>query len=204
MIVRQSDAHAWTEVWLEGIGWRRVDPTAAVAPERVNSGISGAMLDGIAAAWGLAIPSLLLHRLTLTWDALNARWNEWVLGYGPDNQNRFMKWLGMDDPDWRKMMLALVSIVIALTLLVSVLLMLRYRSPPRDRASILYSRFVKKTGIEPAIGETPDAFAVRAAADSPLPADTVHTITASYLDARYGSLAPAELARLEAEVTSLR
>ena len=203
MIVRQSDAHAWTEVWLEGIGWRRVDPTAAVAPERVNSGISGAMFDGIAAAWGLAIPSLLLHRLTLTWDALNARWNEWVLGYGPDNQNQFMKWLGMDDPDWRKMMLALVSIVIALTLLVSVLLMLRYRSPPRDRAAILYSRFVKKTGIEPAIGETPDAFAVRAAADSPLPADTVHTITASYLDARYGSLDPAELARLEAEVTSL-
>jgi hypothetical protein len=115
-----------------------------------------------------------------------------------------MKWLGMDDPDWRKMLLALVGIVIALTLLVSVLLTLRYRSPPRDRAAIFYSRFVKKTGIEPAIGETPDAFAVRAAADSPLPADTVRTITASYLDARYGSLDPAELGRLEAAVTSLR
>lgn len=204
LIVRQADAHAWTEVWLEGAGWRRVDPTAAVAPERVNSGISAAMFGGFGAAWGLATPSLLLHRLTLTWDALNAKWNEWVLGYGPDNQDKFMKWLGMDDPDWRKMMLTLVGIVIALTLLVSVLLMLRYRSPPRDRAAILYGRFVRKTGIEPTIGETPDAFADRAATDSPLPAATVRTITASYLDARYGSLDPAALGRLEEEVSSLR
>ncbi len=204
LIVRQANAHAWTEVWLEDVGWRRVDPTAAVAPERVNSGLSASMFDGIGAAWGLAAPSLLLHRLTLTWDALNARWNEWVLGYGPENQNQFMKWLGMEDPDWRKMMLTLVTIVIALTLLVSVLLMLRYRPPPRDRAAILYGRFVKKTGIQPAIGETPDAFAARAIADSPLPANTVRTITASYLDARYGSLAAEQLGRLDAEVTSLR
>ncbi|MCH7834511.1 MAG: DUF4129 domain-containing protein, partial [Proteobacteria bacterium] len=57
---------------------------------------------------------------------------------------------------------------------------------------------------EPAIGETPDAFADRAATDSPLPAATVRTITASYLDARYGSLDPAALGRLEEEVSSLR
>ena len=204
LIVRQANAHAWTEVWLEGVGWRRVDPTAAVAPERVDIGISGAMFDGIGAAWGLAMPTLLLHRLSLTWDALNAKWNEWVLGYGPENQNRLMQWLGMDDPDWRKMMLTLISIVIAMTLLISLLLMLRYRSPPRDRAAILYSRFVKKTGIERAVGETPDAFAARAVTESPLPAQIVRTITASYLDARYGTLDPAALGRLEEIVTSLR
>ncbi len=204
LIVRQANAHAWTEVWLEGFGWRRVDPTAAVAPERVNSGISGTMFDRIGAAWGLAVPALLLHRLSLTWDALNASWNEWVLGYGPENQNRFMQWLGIDDPNWRKLMLTLISIVIALTLLISLLLMLRYRSPPRDRAAILYSRFVKKTGIERAIGETPDAFADRAVTESPLPAEIVRTITASYLDARYGTLDPAALGRLEETVTSLR
>jgi hypothetical protein len=150
------------------------------------------------------VPALLLHRLSLTWDALNASWNEWVLGYGPENQNRFMQWLGMDDPNWRKLMLTLISIVIALTLLISLLLMLRYRSPPRDRAAILYSRFVKKTGIERAIGETPDAFADRAVTESPLSAEIVRTITASYLDARYGTLDPAALGRLEETVTSLR
>ena len=72
-----------TEIWLEGEGWRRVDPTAAVAPERIDDGRSAAMFDGTAEAWGLAAPSALLYRLTLTWDAMNARWNEFVLGYGP-------------------------------------------------------------------------------------------------------------------------
>jgi len=93
LIVRQSDAHAWTEVWLERYGWYRVDPTAAVAPERIEYGTRGATLDGIGETWGFSAPSQFLQDLTMTWDALNAKWNEWVLGYGPDTQNKFMEWL---------------------------------------------------------------------------------------------------------------
>jgi transglutaminase-like putative cysteine protease len=203
MIVRQADAHAWTEVWLEGAGWRRIDPTAAVAPERVIAGRSGAMFDGSAAAWGLGAPSRLLHNLVLTWDAANAKWNEWVLGYGPENQERFMDWLGMDDPDWRQMLLTLVAIVTGLTMLISLALMLRYRPPPRDRAAILYDRFVRKSGLKPATGETPRAFAGRVQRDGPLPADSVHNITNTYLDVRYGPADPALLQRLEADIAAL-
>ena len=57
------------------------------------------MFDGIAANCGLTAPSKLLYRLTLTWDALNANWNDWILGYGPENQGKFMEWLGMEDPN---------------------------------------------------------------------------------------------------------
>lgn len=203
LIVRQADAHAWTEVWLSGVGWRRVDPTAAVAPERIEDGISGAMFTGIGAAWGLSAPSEFLHRLTLTWDAMNAKWNEWVLGYGPENQDRLMKWLGMDDPDWRKMMLTLVGIVIGLILLISILLSLRYRPPGSDRAAILYRRFVHKAGVEPLVGETPAVFAARAELESPLSGEAIQTVTASYLDARYGPTDPASLQRLESAVRSL-
>ncbi|NND46710.1 MAG: DUF3488 domain-containing transglutaminase family protein, partial [Woeseiaceae bacterium] len=113
LIVRQSDAHAWTEVWLSGEGWRRVDPTAAVAPGRIDYGASDAAFEGLGEAWGLSAPSELLHKLSLTVDAINARWNDWILGYGPDTQSRFMQWLGMRDPDWRKMMLTLVAVVSA-------------------------------------------------------------------------------------------
>ncbi|MDH3533684.1 MAG: DUF3488 and transglutaminase-like domain-containing protein, partial [Gammaproteobacteria bacterium] len=204
MIVRQSDAHAWTEVWLEGRGWYRVDPTAAVAPDRIDVGISGARRAGAAAAWGLSAPSALLHQLTMTWDALNARWNEWVLGYGPENQDRFMQWLGMENPDWRKMMLTLIGSVIALILVISLLLMLRYRPPQPDRAAVLYARFVKKSGVVPSIGETPAVFAARAHAVSPLAPDSIDTVTNTYLDARYGADAAAALQRLEAAVATLR
>ena len=203
MIVRQADAHAWTEVWLEGAGWRRVDPTAAVAPERVDAGRTGAMFDGTAAAWGLSAPSRLLHNLVLTWDAANAKWNEWVLGYGPENQERFMDWLGMDDPDWRQMMLTLVAIVTGLTMLISLALMLRYRPPPRDRAAVLYEKFVRKSGLKPATGETPRAFAGRIQRDSRLPADSVRNITDTYLDVRYGPPDPALMHRLEADISAL-
>ena len=203
MIVRQADAHAWTEVWLQGRGWRRIDPTAAVAPERVDAGRTGAMFDGSAAAWGLGAPSRILHNLVLTWDAMNAKWNEWILGYGPENQQRFMAWLGMDDPDWRRMLLTLVAVVTGLTMLISALLMLRYRPPPRDRAAVLYDRFVRKSGLTPATGETPQVFARRVQGATPLPADTVRNITNAYLDARYGPPDPSLLRRLESHVAAL-
>jgi hypothetical protein len=203
MIVRQSDAHAWTEVWLPESGWVRVDPTAAVAPERIDAGRTGAMFDGTAAAWGLSAPSRLLHNLVLAWDVANANWNEWILGYGPENQERFLGWLGMDDPDWRKMLLTLVAIVTGLTMLISFALMLRYRPPRKDRAAILYGRFIRKSGLTPATGESPQAFASRVRGETGLPAATVRGITDAYLDARYGPPDPGPLSRLESQVAAL-
>jgi transglutaminase-like putative cysteine protease len=203
MIVRQSDAHAWTEVWLPESGWVRIDPTAAVAPERIDAGRTGAMFDGAAAAWGLAAPSRLLHNLVLAWDAANAKWNAWILGYGPENQERFMSWLGMDDPDWRQMLLTLVALVTGITMLISLALVLRYRPPSRDRAAVLYERFVRKSGLKPATGETPRLFAQRVERDSALSADSVHSITDTYLDVRYGPPDPALLTSLESQIAAL-
>ena len=186
LIVRQSDAHAWTEIWLDGLGWYRIDPTAAVAPERINVGASDAAFDAIGQSWGLSAPSRLVHQIKLTWDAMNAKWNEWILGSGPDTQNSFMKWLGMDEPSWRKMMLILISLVIGLIMLISLLLMMRSRPPQKDEAARLYSRFVKKTGLEPQTGETAQVFAQRVIQSHAAPGEIVSEITAAYMDARYG------------------
>ena len=204
LIVRQSDAHAWTEVWLERYGWYRVDPTAAVAPERIEFGVRGAALNGIGETWGYSAPSQFLQNLTMTWDALNAKWNEWVLGYGPDTQDSFMEWLGMDDPNWRKMLLTLVGSVIGLILAISGLMMLRYRSPAKDRASILYARFIKMTGLRRRIGETEQEFALRAANDGTVSDDAVAAVTGSYLNARYGPEDDQALVKLRSAVTAVR
>jgi protein-glutamine gamma-glutamyltransferase len=204
MIVRQSDAHAWTEVWLDDSGWSRVDPTAAIAPERVEVGGDDTGLGAADTLWGLSAPSALWHRLGLTIDAINAAWNDWILGYGPDKQNRFMRWLGMEDPGWRQMLLTLVACVIGLIAGVSLLLTLRYRPPRKDPAARLYRRFVARTRLAPRVGETPANFATRAAGASQIPAATIDRITAAYLDARYGPASQGALERLQIAVSALR
>lgn len=195
LIVRQADAHAWNEVWLPQRGWFRVDPTGAVAPERIQEGRSGAMFDGIGATWGLNAPSELLYQLTLTWDAINTKWNEWILAYGPDNQSKFMEWLGMENPDWRKMMLVLVAIVVLLIAVISLLLVLRYRPPPKDEAARLYRKFTKAAGVEPAMGETPFSYSARLTIERSDLTEKADDITSMYLDARYG---PPDLASIKA------
>jgi hypothetical protein len=203
LIVRQSDAHAWTEVWLERYGWYRVDPTAAVAPERIEYGTRGAGLDGLGEVWGFSAPSELLQKLTMTWDALNAKWNDWVLGYGPDTQNSFMEWLGMDDPNWRKMLLTLVGGVVGLILAISGLMMLRYRSPAKDRAFVLYGRFIKKTGLQRRTGETAQQFAQRATSEGAVADDTATSVTGAYLNARYGPPDEQALMRLRSAIAAI-
>jgi protein-glutamine gamma-glutamyltransferase len=200
MIVRQSDAHAWTEVWLHGRGWARMDPTAAVAPERIRDGISGVMWSDIGAQWGLGSRSKLLHKLTLAWDALNASWNDRILGYGPENQNKFLQWLGMDDPDWRQMMLTLLAIVTAMIAIISLLLVLRYRPPGKDEAAVLYAKFTALAGVNPATGESPQSYLSRIRQERAQFSDDAADITEKYLASRYGQPDPFMLQSLKDSV----
>ena len=195
MIVRQSDAHAWTEVWLQDEGWRRVDPTAAVAPERIDAGMSAAMFAGAGASWGLIAPSAFLHQVILTWDALNETWNDWILGYGPENQNAFMEWLGMEKPDWQKMMLTGLALLAALVMAISILLVMRYGRPAKDKAAVLYRQFTEAAGVDPCRGESPLAFASRLGELDVSVRDAANDVTGRYLAARYGP--PSELGMLE-------
>lgn len=141
-----------------------------------------------------------VYELEMYMDALNAKWNEWILGYGPENQDRFMNWLGIDDPDWQKKALLLLAWTMGLLFAVSLLMALRNRMPKRDRAAILYGKFVRKTGVEPQTGETPALFAARVIGKSPLSPPIVATITSTYLEARYGAPDPDSLRRLEVAI----
>jgi len=203
MTVRQSDAHAWNEVWLEGHGWYRVDPTGAVAPDRIEYGANNETLEGLAEAWGLSATSALLVKMSMTVDALNAKWNDWILGYGPDRQNELMEWLGMDDPDWQKMMFTLIGLLVGLITLISFVLAMRYRAPAKDHAARLYQRFTKKTGLQPDVGETAQRFARRAEQASSVPPALIDSVTAAYLDARYGPADDTAMLRLKSAVQAI-
>ncbi|MEO8332797.1 MAG: DUF3488 and transglutaminase-like domain-containing protein, partial [Gallionella sp.] len=101
-IVRQSDAHAWAEVWLKDRGWVRVDPTGAIAPARLQSSLSAALTNNAALPFMARNPPQWLRNMRLNWDALANQWNQWVLGYDSERQFAFLTRLGMESVTWQK------------------------------------------------------------------------------------------------------
>ena len=101
LIVRQSDAHAWTEVWLEGQGWTRIDPTAVVAPERLQRGVFDLLPDSLPATSGFLHNNALVHALAQLWDGANQWWQEHVVEFNLRSQLDLLRKLGIDSPDWQ-------------------------------------------------------------------------------------------------------
>ncbi|MDH1476662.1 DUF3488 and transglutaminase-like domain-containing protein [Comamonas thiooxydans] len=129
--VRNSDAHAWTEVWIAGRGWVRVDPTGAVAPSRVGqfqrlSAPPGAF----ASAVGNFVDTGTLEKLRAVWEAVNNRWNQWVINYTQSRQLNLLQSLGFESPSWTDLLRLLACSLSALALLW--LIWARATRPQRD------------------------------------------------------------------------
>jgi len=115
-IVRQADAHAWTEVWLAGRGWVRVDPTSAVAPGRIGSLQRLAPpRSAFASAMGNVSPDMAA-KLRSAWEALNNSWNQWVLNYTQSKQLNLLKNLGFQSPGWEDLSVVLLALIVGLAL----------------------------------------------------------------------------------------
>jgi protein-glutamine gamma-glutamyltransferase len=116
-VVRQSSAHAWAEYWKPGFGWIRADPTAAVAPERINRSRNLSLPPGlVAGALGNVSPALLAQ-LRTGWEAVNNRWNQWVLSYSRGQQLDVLKNLGYNAPSWEDLSLLLIGALSGLALI---------------------------------------------------------------------------------------
>jgi len=186
LVVRQSDAHAWNEVWLPGEGWLRIDPTAAVAPERIENAGGGALRDQRRgrSLWG--------RQILDTVDWLRRGWNDVVLGYDAMTQRDLLRPLGVDPTDWRELGLLLVAAV-GVALAITLGLLLR-RPPdgedPLGRAWRRFLRRLERAGVGKAAHEGPIAFAERAAAALPTVAEPVATLSRRYAEQRYAADVP--------------
>lgn len=191
LIIRQSNAHAWAEVWLEGKGWIRVDPTTAVPPSRVESDNDAARFQSTNAADAQGDGNPLLNKLFWKfrhgWDAVNHQWNQWVLGFDRNKQRELLKELGLNKLSWEWLigiMVTLIASVLALITLFSLL----HRPPYRDPVLRLYQRFcsrLEKAGFMRKREEGPEDFAQRIINQRPDLAQPVHRITQLYIRLRY-------------------
>jgi transglutaminase-like putative cysteine protease len=173
LTVRQSDAHAWSEVWLPQRGWVRVDPTAAVSPDRVR----GSLVQ--------PDPDSLLAKARYAIGAANNGWNQWVLNYSPQRQQALMQSLQESLFSWRSA--ALIALACALLLMAGKFARQR-QSDPVDRLYSALCQRLGQLGLPRAPDEGPTAYAARvdAAALAPEPKAAAGEFLRRYSAWRYG------------------
>jgi transglutaminase-like putative cysteine protease len=163
-VVRNSDAHAWAEMWLQGSGWQRIDPTAAIAPWRVDlqQRRLAAPPTALGQAVGAVVGTNLLQNLRGLWDASNNAWNQWVLNYSQTRQLDALKKLGFDSPSWQSLV-QLLGILLATAALAAGLVgywQRRHIDPWLRLYGAARARLARQ-GIPSAAHETPRQLAAR-------------------------------------------
>ena len=193
LIVRQSDAHAWVEVWLDGQGWTRIDPTAAVAPERIEPSPE---LTGLARGRPLRLRiggvdtwGRLVHGLRLFGDALDENWYRWVLGLDRARQQALLDSIGLG---WLREYGLAALLVMASSLVMGLLLVALLHQPASarfDPLERLYRKFcarLARAGLPRKASEGPCAYGHRLALWNPGLAVGFLAFTQRYARLRYG------------------
>jgi transglutaminase-like putative cysteine protease len=200
-VVRQSDAHAWAEVWIEGRGWRRVDPTAIVAPERLQRGIIDILPGALSSTTRLLHASPLFERLWQQWDALNIAWTESVVKFDLNMQLGVLERLGVRAADWAALVVALGGGLVAWLAWIAWHVGRSAGPRPADPLARAYVRLCKKlssAGLARESHEGPIAYGARIARSRPDLASRVEPLLARYAQLRYGPAGVSDSAQVDA------
>lgn len=198
--VRYSDAHAWSEVWIDG-GWRRVDPTAVVSPERIEFGMEALvqLWDGSSISSnssGRALANFLnpsrgqrmLKRMRDTWKNMGYQWNKWVVNYDTNTQRELLKNLGLEQGNSLYTLVGIMGAG-ALGILLFYFWQLVPKAIKRGEAQKAYLQFVHKFArynINKELPDSPRDFAAKARQVFPQQSDDINAITNAYEQLRYG------------------
>lgn len=213
LLVQQFDAHAWVEFWLPERGWVSVDPTAQVAPTRIERGLQEALAAQGAANEFLADNPFAANRyrnlawltsLRLGWDRINYGWQRWVLNYEGETQGELFKRL-LGDSGLQRLGLVLALLVLAVLGLMALLVLRpwqRIRDPLLARFA-QFERLLARQGVVRQGGETAGAFARRAMQSLPAAQVEIAAFSEAFQAQRYAGR-PQDLAVLERALKRLR
>ena len=212
-LVRQSDAHAWCEVWLPETGWTRVDPTSAVAPGRASVDLNSFLERDIAVAQGGARRNAFLARLVrspivtnirFAWETINYKWDTRFLAFDADVQDVFLTSIGVANRG--PLLLIIEILIVAVAFLVTYFAWMQLRTRSRvDRAKMLYERFCRRLtrlGVRRDPWEGPSDFARRASQLLPDESQRIRQISDTYIELRYAPAPATILDRFAKEVSA--
>lgn len=213
--VRQSDAHAWTEVYLgPDRGWVRIDPTTVVAPDRVAFGMDPFAQIGDAASRAERLDRIsdavepkglagFLQHLRYNWDAVSYQWDLAVLSYDGEMQSLVYHFVGLQPNSSAVWIVMLIFLALVLGLM-SWLMKQPRRRGRSGTLSVLYRQFcdfLAKRGVNRESWEGPVAFGERAAQRLPSVAEPIRVVARQFAEARYGRDMDGAVQKVEAERT---
>jgi transglutaminase-like putative cysteine protease len=193
LIVRQSNAHAWSEVWLKESGWTRIDPTSNIPLDHVEEALDTQrfattdLLASVAQSTQFALFKKSFYQMRQMWDTVNHGWNQWVLGFDRDQQDKLLKSLGIKDMSWQNLLTLLFSVMALLVITISAIVLLK-RPRQQDPVQRDYQRFcnkLAKLGLIRGGNEGPVDFARRAGEALPQHRAKINAITQLYIQIRY-------------------
>jgi hypothetical protein len=190
LIVRQADAHAWSEVWLSDKGWVRIDPTAVIAPERVNNGLQSALSATEPVPGRFLRQFQWLNAARLRWDAVNTFWKKHIVQFDTLKQQDLLSRFGIDSTDWQSLGLSLVMAFVLFFFGMLVYLTWKFKPARAEPAVRLYEQLQRKLerrGIVRAPHEGPGDFLQRVALIQPAHARQLREIRDMYVALRYES-----------------
>jgi len=188
MTVKNSDAHAWSEVWIEKRGWVRIDPTAAIAPQRIERNLNAALDQSETRPFHMQINTGFIKDALFYWDAIDNQWNVWVIGYDEKFQQRFLDNLFNEQIDISESIIIMVSSFAILLLIISIFIFKPWKKQKLDPEIKIYNDFCKKLaskGIYREPHEGPVDFAKRAKIALPESAPSIELITQLYTRLRF-------------------
>ncbi len=189
LIVRQAEAHAWTEVWIRDRGWIRIDPTSAVSPLRVDSGISAAVPGNETLPLMVRSDLEILRQLRLSWDYIANTWNQWVLGYTYERQRWLLANAGFSNATWQSLTAVLFCLAGVIVAVFAYLSLRQLKGRVGDPARTAYLKFcnkLRRKGLPRDPAEGPADYAHRLELLRPDLAPAVGAITRLYVALRYG------------------
>lgn len=187
--VDQSMAHAWSEVWIVGKGWIRVDPTAAIAPERVEQNLASALKDQTDLPFHLTLNSPLIEKIRQLFDAVESKWSRWVLNYNETSQREFLKFLTGNNMNLKQIGYLFIQVLLIALTLSTLFYFLTSQKPQKDTIQKAYQDFCRKlekaAGDQKGLAEGPVDFQQRMSRLFPAKKQAMNKIFNLYITIRF-------------------
>ncbi len=189
MTIRNTDAHAWSEVWIDNRGWVRIDPTAVIAPQRIEQNLNAALDPSEILPFHMQLDNQFIKDMLFYWDVIDNQWDQWVVGYSEKSQQTFLDHFFEKKIDISQIFLLMIFSFMLMLIIIAIFIMKPWEKQKLDPAVKIYYKFCRKLASRGVLREShegPKDYADKAIKQLPDDKQMILLISRLYTSIRYG------------------